>query len=233
MDAFFNNISHRKIRVTVLATHSLIRSSLQSILETERQLSVLDAVGTSSELLKRISHCKPDVVLICLIENEGKNLNVITDLLAAAPQTKIVVLSSPNSLLDQTEALKLGVSAVVGADQKPQTLLRAIRRTSAGEADFKSKVTIRIIKGNFNLPANASYKKAHYFKSDDLTKRELEVVKMIGLGLSNRDISKKLYIGETTVRQHLSSIYSKLDVEDRLNLAIYAYRRRIVAPVAA
>lgn len=128
MDAFFNNISHPKTRITVLATYNLIRSSLQSILETERQLSVLDAVGTSSELLKRISHCKPDVILICLLENEGKNLNIITNLLAAAPQTKIVILSSPHSLLDQAEAFKLGVSAIVGADQNPQTLLQAIRR---------------------------------------------------------------------------------------------------------
>ena len=92
MDTLLNSIPHRKIKVTVLSTYNLICGSLQCILETERQLSVLATVRTSSELFKRISHCKPDVILICLLENEGKKLNVITDV-ATQPSRKSKLLS--------------------------------------------------------------------------------------------------------------------------------------------
>lgn len=228
MDAFFNNISHRKTKISVLATHTLVRNSLRALLETERQLSVLDAVDTSSELIEKIALSKPDVVLICLVENEGENIGIISDLLEAAPQTKIVILSSPNSLLNQSAALKIGAAAVVGANENTRTLVRAIKQVSAGETWLNQKVIVKLLDEDFNAPTNGGFKTKPYFRGDDLTKRELEVVRMIGLGLTNKDISKKLHIGETTVRHHLSSIYSKLNVEDRLNLAIYAHRQRIV-----
>jgi DNA-binding NarL/FixJ family response regulator len=211
-----------------LATHTLVRDSLRSLLETERQLSVLDAVGTSSELIEKILLNKPDVVLICLVENEGKNIDVIPDLLKVLPQAKVVVLTSPNSLLDQSIALRFGAAAVVGANENARTLVRAIRQVSAGEVWLNQKVIVKLLDEDFNSPVNGDGKTKGYFKGDDLTKRELELVRMIGLGMTNKDISKKLHIGETTVRHHLSSIYSKLNVEDRLNLAIYAHRQRIV-----
>lgn len=232
MDPFFNNISHRKINITISATHALVRSSLRSLFENDRRLSVLDTVGTTAELIEKSSRSKPDVVLICLTENEGENIAVIADLLKAAPQTKVVILSSPNSSLNHAAALKLGVAGIVGANQSGRVLIQAIRQVSEGEVWLNQKLITELLNDSFNSSNNIKNKNKGYSKGDDLTKRELEVVRMIGLGLNNKDISKKLDIGETTVRHHLSSIYSKLNVEDRLNLAIYAYRRGIVSPQA-
>ena len=113
MDPFFNNISHRKINITILATYALVRSSLQSLLENDRRLNVLDAFGTTSEFIEKVSHNKPDVALICLMENEGENINVVSDLVKAASHTKFIILSSPNSLLNHSAALKLGVAGIV------------------------------------------------------------------------------------------------------------------------
>ncbi|MBA4184452.1 MAG: response regulator transcription factor [Acidobacteria bacterium] len=229
MDTFINNISHRKTKVSVLATYALVRSSLQLLLESDRELRVLDVAGTVSELIKKVSHNKPDVVLICLMENEGKNIDLIADLLKVAPKTKAVILSSPNSLLNQPSALKLGVTGIVGTNQSTRILIRAIRRVSEGQVWLNHKVIVQLLDNSFNSTGNGKYKNKGLLRGDDLTKRELEVVRMIGLGLNNKDISKKLYIGETTVRHHLSSIYSKLNIEDRLNLAIYAYQQGIVS----
>jgi len=229
MDTFINNISHRKTKVSVLATYALVRSSLQLLLESDRELRILDLAGTASELIEKVSRNKPDVVLICLVENEGKNINLMSDLLKIAPQTKAVILSSPNSLLNQTSALKLGVTGIVGTNQSSRTLLRAIRQVSEGEVWLNHKVIAQLLDNSFNSSTNGKYKNKGLLKGDDLTKRELEVITMIGLGLNNKEISRKLYIGEATVRHHLSSIYSKLNIEDRLNLAIYAHQQGIIS----
>jgi len=192
-------------------------------------LRVLDVAGTASELIEKVSRNKPDVVLICLMENEGKNIDLMADLLKVAPQTKAVILSSPNSLLNQPSALKLGVTGIVGTNQSTRILIRAIRQVSEGEVWLNHKVIVQLLDNNFNSTSNGTYKNKGLLRGDDLTKRELEVITMIGLGLNNKEISRKLYIGEATVRHHLSSIYSKLNIKDRLNLAIYAYQQGIVS----
>ncbi len=229
MDTFINNISHRKTKVSVLATYALVRSSLQLLLESDKELTVLDVAGTTAELIEKVSHNKPDVVLLCLMENEGKNINLMADLLKVAPKTKAIILSSPNSLLDQPSALKLGVTGIVGTNQNTRTLIRAIRQVSEGEIWLNHKVIAQLLDNSFNSTSNGKYKNKGLLRGDDLTKRELEVITMIGLGFNNKEIAKKLYIGEATVRHHLSSIYSKLNIEDRLNLAIYAHQQGIIS----
>ncbi len=231
MDAFFTNITtRRKTKVTIWATHSLIRHSLQLLLDNDRELCVIDSVGTTSELFEKASRRSPDVVLVCLMDNESQNIEVLSELRSAAPQSKIVILSGPQSSLDLSSALKLGVSGIVGFNQHARILTRAIRQVSEGEVWLNQKLLAQLLDNNFkNLNGSKKHSNKGYY-SDNLTTRELEVVAMIGLGMNNKDISKKLFISEATVRHHLSSIYGKLNIEDRLNLAIYAYRHQIVTP---
>lgn len=231
MDTFFDNISRKRTKVTILTTYNLVNDSLRVLLESDRELNVIDIASTNTELLEKVSRNKPDVVLICLMDSEGKDIDVITDLFSVAPQTKVVILSSPNSLLDQPAALKLGVTGIVGTNQNVKVLIRAIRQVSEGEVWLNQKLIAQLLGGNFYVGNGKSEIKGFY-KVDDLTTRELEVVEKVGLGMNNKEISKKLYISEATVRHHLSSIYSKLNIEDRLNLAIYAYRQGIVQPPA-
>jgi len=230
MDTFYNNISRRKTKVMVLATYNLVRNYLRLLLESDRSLSVLDAVGTTAELIEKISRSAPDVVLICLATEEGEDISAITELRQVAPQTKVVILSSPDSSLDQSAALKLGVMGIVGTNQNARILTRAIKQVSEGEVWLNQKLIERLLNNNFSADVGGKSKSKGFFKDDSLTNRELEVVETIGLGMKNKDISKKLFISEATVRHHLSSIYSKLNVEDRLNLAIYAYQQKIVTP---
>jgi DNA-binding NarL/FixJ family response regulator len=230
MDNFFNNNSRQKIKITILATYTLVRQSLEILLNEERELSVLDAVGTTSDLLDKVSARKPDVVLLCLMENEGKNIKVLSKLFKVSPETKVVVLSSPNSSLDQPEALKLGVTGIVGINQNSRSLVRVIRQVADGEVGLNQKLLSQLLDTSFN-ESNGKRKNKRFTKGDDLTNREIEVISMIGLGMNNKDIAKKMFISEATVRHHLSSIYGKLNIEDRLNLAIYAYQHGIVPAV--
>ncbi len=228
MDTFFTNISRKTTKVTILSTYNLTNNCLQVLLESDRELKVLDIVNTKSELVEKVSQNPPDVVLVCLMDNEGKNINAIPELFKAAPHIKVVILSSPNSLLDQPEALKLGVTGIVGTNQNFRTLIRAIRQVSEGEVWLNQKLIAQLLGGS--LYSANEYKTKGLYDENELTNREREVVALVGIGLNNKDISKRLLISEATVRHHLSSIYSKLYVEDRLNLAIFAYQQGIVQP---
>jgi two-component system, NarL family, response regulator DegU len=225
-----NNVSRRKIKVTIFATYPLVRQSLQLLINEDRELTVLDVVATTSELVEKVSHRSPDVVLLCLLDNEGKYIEVLSDLRKIVPQIKTVVLSSPNSSIDHPAALKLGVTGIVGTNQNARVLIRAVRQVSEGEVWLNQKLLTQLLNHNFESASGGGTTKRKGFYTDDLTVRELEVVGMIGLGMNNKEISRQLYISEATVRHHLSSIYGKLNVEDRLNLAIYAHRRQIVPP---
>lgn len=233
MDPFFTNITtRRKTKVMIWASYHLIRHSLQLLLDDDRELCVIDAVGTSSELFEKLSRrSSPDVILFCLMDNENQNIEVFSDLRRAAPQSKVVILSSPNSSLDLPAAIKLGVSGIVSTNQHPRILIRAITQVSQGEVWLNQKLLAQLLDNNFKDLSGGKKHNNKGFYSDSLTPRELEVVAMIGFGMNNKEISKKLYISEATVRHHLSSIYGKLNIEDRLNLAIYAHRHQIVPPV--
>ena len=227
MDAHIRNDSHKVIKVLIRATYNLVQSYLQLVLESDDELKAIDTASTDAELINKVLHSKPDVILICLVENEGQNIEFLPDLFQVAPQSKVVVLSCPDSLLDQTAALKLGVSGIVGANQNARVLIRAIKQVFDGGVWLNQKMIAQLLRNNHNSDNGKSKRKGLY-KNDDLTVRELEVIKMIALGMKNKDISTELLISEATVRHHLSSIYGKLDVDDRLNLAIYAFQQGLI-----
>lgn len=227
MDAFFSNVSRKKINITILATYPLVRQSLRLILDSHREFVVLDSVRSNTDLLSKIQAKNPDIILLCLMRDEGKNIEVLKEAGKLSPQSKSVILFSPDSLLDQTAALSLGVAGIIEANQGARALIQAIKQVAEGEVWLNQKLLAQLLDNNFKTPKNKHGNK-NFLKADELTKREIEVVGMIGLGMNNKSISKSMFISEATVRHHLSSIYSKLHIEDRLNLAIYAHRRQIV-----
>ena len=156
-------------------------------------------------------------------------INVIADLLRIAPDVKVVVLSGPNSNLDQPASVKLGVRGIVGTNQSVRVLVRAIQQVSEGDVWLNHKLVDQLLgEDSYSLNGNSN---GHVKdRVHDLTNREIEIVELVGRGMNNKEIAKELTIGEATVRHHLSSVYSKLGVEDRLNLAIFAYQHGIVTP---
>jgi two-component system, NarL family, response regulator DegU len=214
-----------KINVMVLASHNLAHSCLRLLLESADEVRVMDEAKTASDLVRKASRNKPDVVLLCVMENQNEHIEVIPELFRVAPNARVVILSSPNGLEDQMKALKLGAAGIIGMNQNSRMLIRAIKQVYQGDTWFSQKLVARVL-GNRSSPGNGS--DGRFVKTDELTNRELEVIKMIGLGLKNREISERLFISEATVRHHLSSVYGKLRVDDRLNLVIYAYQHGLV-----
>jgi DNA-binding NarL/FixJ family response regulator len=223
--------SRDPVRVTIFASLKLIGSCLRVLLNSERQFKVTDVVEGHSELLERIGDHPPDIVLLCLMDDEGKQINMIEDLFKVVPDAKVVVLTSVNGNLDQLASLKLGVAGIVGTNQTFKVLTRAIQQVSEGDVWLNQKLVEQLLRGD-SAAAGGNSNGHRYRTVHDLTNRELEVIENIGRGMNNKEISAQMSIREATVRHHLSSIYSKMHIEDRLNLAIFAYQQGIITPPA-
>ena len=205
----------------------LVSEYLRVLLESDKSLKIVSIVDTPEKLLETASDTPPDIALLCLMDDEGDQIEFISDLTEIAPSVKIVVLSSPNSNLDQPASLKLGVRGIVGANQNMRVLKRAIQQVFDGEVWLNQRLMDQLLNGASKNGHNGSNDLTNV---EELTGREVEIIELVGVGMNNKAIASKLKISGATVRHHLSSIYGKLQLEDRLNLAIFAYKNGIVTP---
>lgn len=225
MQKFTQDHLTSKVSVALFATHTLVNTSLQLLIENHvNQVAVLAHAISEDDLFKKVSQHKPNIVLLCVEDQGSKALELIPKIKKASPDTQVILLAGPNVLKSPSEAQKIGVVGVVGLNQGINVLMHAIEQVSQGKTWLSQKLVLKLFEksseNNNGVQNNTS--------SDLLTKRELEVVSMIGEGMNNKQIAKKMFISETTVRHHLSSIYAKLNVNDRLNLVIHAYQNGIL-----
>ncbi len=226
MKSTSTNPSDRRIRVLLISKYPIVQESLKLLIESGRDLTV---GGTHSPLADfgRLGCVeRSDVAVVYL--SEGDRLELVSDLLQKAPNLRIVAITDGLDMEAQAQLFKLGAFGIVRKEQGPELLIEAIRRTYSGETWLSQALLGKILE---NGKRNGTKPKKGFAveNGESLTARELEVVAQIGEGLRNRDIGEKLSISEATVRHHLSSIYGKVGVEDRLNLVIYAYERGLIA----
>lgn len=221
-------ITRKKIEVVVLTKYDLTYNCLKMLVESKnKSIDFVDSVSSTQELLEFVKKTNPDVALFCLAEDELEKVEIIPKLFKVALNTKVIILLPPNSTLDHTKLLKMGVTGIVGSDQREEVLVRAIQQVAEGEVWLNQKVIAQLL-DNGVKPSDNNHKQKGLFSNDPLTVREIEVIEEIGKGLTNKEISDQLFISEATVRHHLSSIYGKLQIEDRLNLVIYALQNDIL-----
>lgn len=214
------NRHQRKIRVALVSNYRLVLDSLRELLASTRDMSVTAACNESEALTESF---EADVAVVYFEEYD--DLQVIHDLQFKRPLLRVVAVISETAVENQLEALKLGAAGIVKKEQNCKFLFEAIRQTSKGEVWFNQSLLSRILKQNHNSKKS---EKSDEFTVEALTAREIEVIQMIGEGLKNKSIAERLCISEATVRHHLSSIYGKLGVEDRLNLVILAYQNGLI-----
>lgn len=216
--------ARRTINLVLFTRYSLTGQCIKMIVEKHSGIQIGSIATSEKELLKIVKKTKPDVVLFCLLENESDKFEIMPQVIELSPNSKGMILSPLDGTFDQTQALKLGATGIVGASQRDEVLVRAIRQVAEGEVWLNQQLIARLV-GNYS---NGHANDGNNEREAQLTGRELEVIEAIACGLNNKDISRRLLISEATVRHHLSSIYSKLYVEDRLNLVIYAFQHNIV-----
>jgi two-component system response regulator DegU len=214
----------KKIKLALYTCFPLEEACLRKVLETEKDVQIIGGTNHLPELIQILNQFEPQVIVYFASE-KNTHFENIKELRTASPDTRLLVIIDDDDQNTQLWALQNGASGIVQKDQNPKTLIWAIRQIARGETWINQKLMSRFL--NNNHKGASGYQNEGQLKGEALTDREIEVLKVLCEGLSNKEIGKKLFISEPTVRHHLSSIYSKLYIKDRLNLIIYAYQNNI------
>jgi DNA-binding NarL/FixJ family response regulator len=215
------------IRIFLFDNHELVRAGLHLLIEKREGMEVVGEAGNFSEGLEIIAKVKPNITLLDLNFDNCPTSDVISGIINAYDQTRVILLIGVNNPITTQRAVESGVVGVVLKSQSPQTLFKAIEKVNEGEVWLERSMIANVLSrlsrnDKVIKPSDASD------NIDDLSEREKQIIGYIGQGYKNKKIAEHLCISETTVRHHLSSIYSKLGVTDRLELLVYAHRYGLV-----
>lgn len=216
------------IRILLLDQHTLFRELLRCALEPHPQYLVVGESGAEAEGLALAARLAPDVILLELNLDGELKVEVIPALLDAAPQAKLILLTGIGQQSILQLAVQMGAMGVISKTSSLAVACKAVEKVHAGEVWLDRTMLASVIT-QLTRVQPAGRKDPEAARIEQLSERELQVVRMIGLGLKNREIANRLMISEITVRHHLSSIYSKLQVADRLELTVYAYKNGLAA----
>jgi len=221
----------RPIRVLLVEDHAIVRTSLRLLIEAQENLSVIGEADRRDDALAIAAREQPDIVLLDIDLGGASALDFLPQLHVAAQHARVIVLTGLRDPAEHLRAVKLGALGLVLKDQSVDVLVAAIRKVYAGQIWLDPSLAARVIADMVGAPSS-DQPNPEAAKIGTLTKRELEVIGLICEGLSNRQIGERLVISEATVRHHLSAIFSKLGVQTRLELVIFAYRHRLASPPA-
>lgn len=202
----------------VVDDHEMVRLGLVSFLETEEDLVVVGEASDGAEAVALASEVRPDVILMDLAMNGMDGITATKEILVRCPETKIIVLTSYMDDEMVYPALDAGAISYLLKTARAQEIADAVRAAMRGEAVVDAKVLGKLVQRN----------RTARLPHEDLTEREMEVLQLIAAGKTNQEIAERLYIGLKTVKTHVSNILAKLDVSDRTQAAVYAYRHGLV-----
>ena len=211
------------IRVLVADDQWMVRDGFRMLLKKADGIDVVAEAENGLEAVEKAARFQPNVVLMDIRMPTLDGLEATRRILAADELVRVLILTTFD--LDEYiyEALRAGASGFVLKDDPPEQLLAAIRTVAAGDALLSPSVTRRVIKQFTKLPPRTPPT-----GFDELTSREYEVLRLLAQGLSNAEIGTQLYIGETTVKTHVTRVLQKLDVRDRAQAIVFAYRTGLV-----
>lgn len=208
------------IRVVVVDDHDVVRKGVIAYLMTEPSLDIVGEANSGNEGARIAIENKPDVVLMDLIMENGTGIDATEKIMKDLPECKIIILTSYYDDEKVFPALEAGAFSYMLKTSSADEIAEAIKKAARGETYIEPKVANKMM----TRFRSSQEKKPH----EDLTDRELEVLMCIGDGLTNQEISDKLYIGIKTVKTHVSNILSKLDVYDRTQAAVYAHKNGLI-----
>ncbi len=209
----------KTIKVLVVDDHEMVRRGLTAYLETENDITVVGEANDGSQAIEMVKTLVPDVILMDLIMENMGGIEATAQIKEMFPQIQIIILTS---FIDEKlifPALEAGALSYLLKTAKAEEIVYAIRSAVKEEAIIEPKVASQML-----TRMRAPERQLH----DELTPRELEVLRLIGNGKTNQEIADTLFIGIKTVKTHVSNILSKLQVEDRTQAAIYANRNNLV-----
>ena len=205
------------IRVLIADDHAVVREGLRGLIASEPGMEVVGEAADGVEAVQRTLLLHPDVILLDMKMPRKSGLEAIVEIKGKEPKARILVLTSFAEDDLVFPAIKSGAVGYLLKDSSPSELLQAIRQVSQGESSLHPTIARKLIQ-ELNRPSELPP------ADEPLTEREVDVLRLVARGLTNQEIGKMLFIGERTVRNHVSSILDKLHLANRTQAALYAFR---------
>jgi DNA-binding NarL/FixJ family response regulator len=215
------------IRVLVADDQELVRAGFRMILDAQPDIEVIGEAGDGAEAVEAVLRMHPDVVLMDIRMPEVDGIEATRRLFAAGTRARVVMLTTFDVDEHVYDAMKAGASGFLLKNAPPAQLVAALRATAAGDAQLAPAIVRRLVEEFVSRPAPGRTLPGML---EELTDRELEVLRLVASGLSNAEIAAELFLGEATVRTHVSRILAKLAVRDRTQAVVAAYESGLIRP---
>ncbi len=209
------------INVMLIDDHRVVRQGLRDFLELQEDIEIVGEAANGEDGVQLARELLPDVVLMDLVMPGMDGVETTRRLKAASPSTRVIVLTSFADDNKVFPAIKAGAISYLLKDISPEDLAHAIRAAQRNEAVLHPEVAAKLMQ-EFSAP------KSNEAMVEQLTAREMDVLRLIAKGKSNKEIADNLIVSEKTIKTHVSNILSKLHLADRTQVAIYALRQRLV-----
>src|SRR5512143_3726926 len=206
-----------RIRILTADDHAVVRHGLRALIATEPDLELVGEAADGVEAVQLAAALHPDVILLDMAMPRKTGLEAIYDIKRDDPQARILVLTSFAEDEQIFPAIKAGATGYLLKDASPRELLQAIRDVERGEVSLHPTIARKLV-GELKRPPDLPP------ADEQLTEREVQVLALVARGLANKEIADQLFIGERTVRTHISNILGKLHLANRTQAALYAQR---------
>ena len=212
--------NNKKIRIVLAEDHHVVRTAIAALLAKESDMEIIGEVADGRLLLDTVAQLEPDVLLMDAQMPHHKPITAVEQISQRHPLVRILVLSAFNLPEYVVGLLKAGANGYVLKDDPTNLLLRAIRVVSQGEEWVSPQATTILIESMRTSPPDIE---------DKLTKRELDVIRLMARGRRNEEIAESLVVTEQTVKNHITNIFRKLNVETRVEAVLYALSAGLVS----
>ena len=209
------------IEIMITDDHSMIREGLKQLLELDGDMKVTGEASNGKECLEMIGEVRPDVLLLDINMPEKNGLEVLQELNLTKKRPKILILTVHNEVDYLLKAVEIGVDGYVLKDSESAELKKAIQTVVNGETYIQPDLIPALNSKRVERDSDKD-------KIDNLTRRELQVLKLLAVGSYNKEIAEKLGISERTVKNHVSNIFKKLEVTDRTQAAVFTIRNNLI-----
>lgn len=210
-----------KIKVALVDDHTLFREGIKKILSLEPDIEIVGEAIDGDEIVLLLNHCRPDVLLLDIKMEKINGLQILPQVVGQYPQLRVIVLTAQINQAESVKAIKDGARGIILKHAASEFLIKGIRKVFEGELWADTSTMTRVVES-----LSQKYRGERDSEKDrkELSQREKEVVGLVASGHRNKEIANKLFISEQTVKTHLSNIFQKLELNDRLELALYAMR---------
>jgi two-component system NarL family response regulator len=220
------DVPNETIRVLIADDQALFRRGLYVVLGTEDNIEVVAEAENGEEAIAKTEELAPDVVLMDVRMPRINGIVAARQIREISPSTKILMLTVSDEEDDLYEAIKAGANGYLLKEISVEEVAEAIRAVVQGQSLISPSMASKLL-NEFNSLAKKAEERQQY-PAPVLTSRELEVLRLVAKGMSNREIAEELYISENTVKNHVRNILEKLHLHSRMEAVIYAVRERLL-----